>query len=63
MILMNHPELDVSEKTIYNYIDNGYMSVINLDLQRKVKYKLRHCHKSEINDTGIFKGRTYKDFQ
>lgn len=63
MILMNHPELRASEKTIYNYIENGYMSVINLDLQRKVKYKLRHCHKSEINDKGIFEGRTYKDFQ
>lgn len=63
MILMNHPELGVSEKTIYNYIERGYMSVINLDLKRKVKYKLRHCHKSEINDKGIFEGRTYKDFQ
>jgi len=63
MILMNHPELDISEKTIYNYIEKGYMSVINLDLQRKVKYKLRKCHESEINDKGIFEGRTYKDFQ
>lgn len=63
MILMNHPELNVSEKTIYNYIEKGYLSVINLDLQRKVKYKLRHCHESEINDKGIFEGRTYKHFQ
>lgn len=62
MILMNHPELDISEKTIYNYIEKGYMSVINLDLQRKVKYKIRKCHESEINDKGIFEGRTYKDF-
>ena len=58
MILMNHPELEVSEKTIYNYIERGYMSIINLDLQRKVKYKLRKCHKTEINDKGIFDGRT-----
>ena len=63
MILMNHPELNISERNIYNYIEKGYMSVINLDLQRKVKYKLRKCHKSEINDKGIFEGRTYKDFQ
>ncbi|MBR6476171.1 MAG: IS30 family transposase [Lachnospiraceae bacterium] len=63
MILMNHPDLGVSEKTIYNYIERGYMSVINLNLQRKVKYKLRKCHKTEINDKGIFEGRTYKDFQ
>lgn len=63
MILMKHPELQVSEKTIYNYIEKGYLSVINLALQRKVKYKLRHCHKSELNDKGIFEGHTYKDFQ
>ncbi|MBP5183919.1 MAG: IS30 family transposase [Lachnospiraceae bacterium] len=63
MILMNHPDLGVSEKTIYNYIERGYMSVINLNLQRKVKYKLRKCHKTVINDKGIFEGRTYKDFQ
>ena len=53
----------LDEKTIYNYIERGYMSIINLDLQRKVKYKLRKCHKTEINDKGIFEGRTYKDFQ
>lgn len=63
MILMNHPELEVSEKTIYNYIERGYMSTVNLDLKRKVKYKLRKCHKTEISDKGIFEGRTYKDFQ
>lgn len=63
MILMNHPEHNVSEKTTYNYIEKGYISVINLDLQSKVKYKLRHCHESKINDKSIFEGRTYKDFQ
>ena len=63
MILMNHLELHISEKTIYNYIEKGYMSVINLDLQRKVKYKLRNCHTFGFNDRGIFEGYTYKDFQ
>lgn len=63
IFLMNHPELKFSEKTIYNYIEKGYMSAINLDLQRKAKYKLRRCHESEINDKGIFEGRTCKDFQ
>ena len=56
MILMNHPELNISEKTIYNYIEKGYMSVINLDLQRKVKYKLRMI-KASLKDvpTKIFR--------
>ncbi len=61
-ILENHPELKCTEKTIYNYIATGALSVKNIDLPRKVKYKLRKPHPSEINDKGIFEGRTYKDF-
>ena len=62
MILKNHPEITQSEKTIYNYIDAGALSVKNLDLQKKVVYKPRHVHKSEISDPGIFAGRTYTDY-
>lgn len=62
-ILRNHPEIALSEKTIYNYIELGALSVKNIDLPKKVTYKVRNVHKSEITDTGIFEGRTYKDFQ
>ena len=62
MILNNHPEISLSEKTIYNYIDNGALTVKNLDLPKKVKYKLRQVHDTEIDDTGIFESRTYKDY-
>jgi len=61
-ILENHGEISCSVKTIYNYIGQNILSVRNLDLPRKVKYKLRKPHKSQIKDTGIFEGRTYKDF-
>ena len=61
-ILEHHPEIKCTEKTIYNYIASGALSVRNIDLPRKVKYKLRKPHPSEINDKGIFEGRTYKDF-
>ena len=61
-ILRNHPEIALSEKTIYNYIDAGAFSVKTLDLQKKVSYKPRHVRKSGINDTGIFAGRTYQDY-
>jgi IS30 family transposase len=61
-IVENHPEINCTEKTIYNYIASGALSAKNLDLPRKVKYKLRKPHPSEINDKGIFEGRTYKDF-
>lgn len=35
MILQNHPEIPLSEKTIYNYIDSGAFSVKNIDLPKK----------------------------
>ena len=62
MILQNHPEITLCEKTIYNYIDSGVLSVGNLELPKKVKYKVRKSHETTINDSGIFVGRTYKDF-
>ena len=62
-ILRNHPELALCEKTLYNYIDLGALSVKNIDLPKKVAYKVRHVHKTEIDDTRCFEGRTYKDYQ
>ena len=62
MILQNHPEIALSEKTIYNYIQTGALSVKNIDLPKKVKYKTRKVHGTEIYDVGIFEGRTYKDY-
>ncbi|MBR3918753.1 MAG: IS30 family transposase, partial [Clostridia bacterium] len=62
MILQNHPEITLCEKTIYNYIDSGVLSVGNLELPKNVKYKLRKSHETTINDSGIFVGLTYKDF-
>lgn len=63
MILQNHPEITQCEKTIYNYIASGALSVGNLDLPKKVRYKPRKAHGSEIDDSGIFEGRTYRDYQ
>ena len=61
MILQNHPEIHCSEKTLYNYIESGALSVKNIDLPKKVKYKIRSS--SEAVDKAIYEGRTYKDFQ
>ena len=54
----------VSEKTIYNYIESGALSVKNIDLPRKVKYKIRKTNndKHESLNAEIYEGRTYKDF-
>lgn len=64
-ILANHPEIPFSEKTIYNYIESGALSVKNLDLPKKVKYKVRQVrssHDNEKADASIYEGRSYKDF-
>lgn len=63
MILQNHPEIRQCEKTLYNYVNSGVLSIGNLDLPKKVKYKPRKAHASEIDDTGIFEGRTYMDYE
>ena len=63
-ILTNHPELNVSVKTLYNYIDQGVLLVRNIDLKRKVKFKVRkQKKKSYITEREVFIGRSYKDFK
>ena len=63
MILQNHPEIPYSEKTLYNYIESGALSVKNIDLPKKVKYKVRSSSSSVPADIAIYEGRTYKDLQ
>lgn len=63
MILQNHPEITLSEKTIYNYIASGILSVRNIDLPKKVKYKVRTSRSSASADKALYEGRTYKDCQ
>lgn len=62
MILQNHPEIALSEKTLYNYIGSGALTVKNIDLYKKVKYKIRRSSKPAMKDSIIFVGRTYKDY-
>ena len=61
-ILTNHPELDMSVRTLYNYLDQGILTARNIDLKRKVKFKPRKCHKSQITERAVFQGRLYSDF-
>ncbi len=64
-IYNNHSDiLYFSKTTFYRYVDSGVLSLCNLDLQKKVKYKKRKT----TNDTdykrklAILKGRTYEEF-
>ena len=62
-IVANHPELNLSVRSVYNYLDMGLLTARNIDLKRKVKFKPRKVHKSQISDRRVFNGRTYADFQ
>ena len=58
-------EIPVSQRTLYNYIDSGLLSVGNLDLRRKVGYRPRRKQKQESEaflNQQFRADRTYQDF-
>ena len=61
-IVTNHPELDLSVRTVYSYPDQGLFTARNVDLKRKAKFKPRKCHKPQITNRTVFINRTYQDF-
>ena len=66
MIIRNHKnEFPVGKRTLYNYVENGYLDIINLDLPRKVRYKKRKHNNLNHpkKDTKIRINRTYEDFK
>ena len=69
-ILSIHPELGISEKTLYTYIETGVFHVVAgitaMDLRRQVSRKLpkknANAYKKRQNRRFLL-GRTYKDYQ
>ena len=59
----NVDSLMCSEKTLYNYIDNGFFDARNIDLPRKVRYRPRKKKKEFKVDKGCYIGRNYQDYQ
>ena len=56
-------QLPCSRKTIYNYLDMGLFTVKNVDLPRRVRYKLRKKRRGENPVRYAYRNRrTYKDF-
>jgi len=51
------------EKSIYNYIDAGLLSIGNIDLPRKVRYRVRSKKRPVHVDKKCFVGRSYDDFK
>ena len=66
MIVQDHPEFDITERTLYYYQEKGYLSTSNIDLPRKVRYKKRKRtvskNKSERKEQNCRIGRTYDEF-
>ena len=69
-IVINHPELGISEKTLYNYIENGVFHEIAgitvMDLRRQVSRRLpkkKAKTYKKRTDRKYLQGRTYKDYQ
>lgn len=65
-VYIEHPEiLPFSKPTFYKYIDLGLLNVRNIDLQRKVKWRVKkeyNYHKDKV-ETSIKVGRFYTDFK
>ena len=61
-ILVNYPELDMSVRTLYTYLDKGLFTARNIDLKRKVGFKPRKVHNTQISNREAFHGRLYSDF-
>lgn len=62
-ICQNNADLIMcDEKTIYNYIDAGLLSVANIDLPRKVRCRARRKKSPVKVDKRCHIGRSYDDF-
>lgn len=67
-IVTNHPELNIFEKTLYNYIENGIFrefGLLDIDLRIKTKRKITKKASNKYKkreDKKYLNGRTYDDF-
>ena len=59
-------EMPVCLRTLYNYIDDGELTIKNIDLRRKTRYKRRgkgHQPSLGFANMEFRQGRTYTDFE
>ena len=62
---INHSDIiNISKTTFYKYVNDGILSLRNIDLPKKVKYKPRKKKRStnQKRKLSLLKGRTYEDF-
>lgn len=67
MIINDHPEFNITERTLYYYQEKGYLSCKNIDLPRLVRYKKRKRkiskNKGERKEDNCRIGRSYQEFK
>lgn len=63
-VILHVHGLSIAPSTVYRYIDQDLLSVKNIDLKRKVRYKPRTTDKPKANpiEYDYLKGRTFEDF-
>lgn len=67
-IITNHPELNICEKTLYNYISSGVfqcVGILDIDLRIKTKRKMSKDKRNAFKkreDRKYIQGRTYDDY-
>lgn len=65
-VYINHKDmLPFSKSTFYKYVNEGVFNLKNIDLPRKVRYRISKkskCHQQRKN-LHVLKGRTYLDYQ
>lgn len=68
-VVQQHPELQICEKTLYNYIESGTLKPFGIDvfdLRRQLSRKLPKKQASEYKkreDRKFLKGRTFKEYK
>lgn len=65
-VFISHKELlPFSKTTFYKYIDLGILNIRNIDLQRKVRFKVKkeYDYNRVKHDSNIKNGRFYSDFK
>lgn len=63
IVATHRDELNISERSLYNYIAARELTATDLDLRRKVKYRPRRKPKEiKVNKFSYREGRTYDDY-
>ncbi|MEG2837963.1 MAG: hypothetical protein RR863_07830, partial [Erysipelotrichaceae bacterium] len=63
-VIINKNSLDIAPSTVYRYIDQNRLSIKNVDLKRKVRYRQRYTNKPKTKPLNYdyLNGRKFSDY-